>query len=532
MSITRVKTLVLALIVVILAFAAIFLKRDLDRTKTALADLEERYFSRSTELEIVTRERASIRSEYDGVLEDLESTSPELAKRLQEQRKAAEEARANEAEAIRQQRQAERSREVAEDAQHQAEKSETRTREALDSLATEKRETDRLNRQKSASLVAQNSMSIKGDPQLRGLMAVYAQQALERSGGDVNNQEVVDALKGALDVLQLGAEPGIPMTSVARSLRTATDGKLLAMGDDARVLHVDVRTWRTELIRDLSAELDRMTGKAFLVSGGDRMVIADERGIRVHATSDGALIASVKRTPHTDRVRAAAILNGKEVLVTGDLNGVLAVWKMKDKELELIGTRNQGGKFRALAEVPGAALIAGIDGTSALTLIDASGAITTLSLPENTRAWSLAVPGRSHILIGAQDGSLWSIDPLTRKTEKLFKGRGQQVECLAHDARTGAIAWVDKTGALSVTGRVDAAGTKEFRMQVPQIPNAMCFGQQDNLYLSSADGIRPVLWSSRSMAHRICELVGRNWTADEWKQHIGQGTPEPTCAGF
>jgi hypothetical protein len=486
----------------------------------------------SWRIEFLEKELASVRSERDGLLDDIQRIDPELAERYRAQQQKAEEARRSAAEAERQQQQAERSRELAEHEKLRAQVSEGRTMAALDSLARAKRETDRLSTQLSASVLAQNSMAIKGDPALRGLMAVHAQQVHELSGGDVNSEEVVRALSGALEVLELGQKPGVPMDRAVDLLRTDADGSIIALSTDGRGFRVQPGNWRKQPLVDLSGSMDKLSGKAFLVGTGSLVVLADDAGIRLHAINDGSRTGGVKRTPHRDQVRTAAYLPGTGILATGDLKGTLVVWRVEGNVLKPIHEHTADGPFRSLVEVPARAAIVGVDGSSSLIVIGPEGQHRTVRLPNGEKAWSICTAGDGKVLVGTTGGGVWEYDPAGKGPVRLETGSTQRIERIAHEPASGVYAWVDAAKRLEVQAPAKAAGTSAFRRDLDMIPGAMAIGSEDILYLSSADGIRPVHFSSRAMAQRICELVGRTWTAQEWDRHIGHGEPAATCTGF
>ena len=143
-----------------------------------------------------------LRERSDGILEDLKRTDPELKRRAQEVEAERDVAMMNLVEARKQ----ERGKQVALEGDLSARMGEEAQRQSAearaDSLARAKRQTDNLNLQQRASVLAQNSTTTKGRPIFRALMAVLALRSMERSGGDVNKIEVVRALQGALEELE------------------------------------------------------------------------------------------------------------------------------------------------------------------------------------------------------------------------------------------------------------------------------------------------------------------------------------------
>ncbi len=151
-------------------------------------------------------------------LDNLLSSNDELKRVYLAEKAASDEAIAQSVEARRQTR----AKEVALENEQAARGEEKQARlladARADSIAVEKRRTDKANRRLQASKLAQNSMALKGEPQRRGLMAVYALRAMEEADGDVHRDEILRALQGALEELERSAPPGL--TKLGAGLRT------------------------------------------------------------------------------------------------------------------------------------------------------------------------------------------------------------------------------------------------------------------------------------------------------------------------
>ncbi|MCB0795032.1 MAG: hypothetical protein KDB88_09870 [Flavobacteriales bacterium] len=518
----------------VFATLAVLLFREQGRAELSkeLDRIQVRYDSLALEFRMLANLEASVRSDYEDMLTDLKQTDPELERRYREQLRQTELAQTREREATFQAFQAKLSKDEAKKEQYRAEQSEKQTKQALDSLAVSKREVERRMNQQEASLLAQNSMAITGDPALRGLMAVHAQRALEQAGGDVNSQETVEALSGALEVLQLNKAPGVQLDPVARTLIKETSGSVLAFDEKGHVNRVHVRGWTKEQVLDASSRVDHFTGRVHAVAEGSQLVLADKDGVRVVAVKDGIELTGARRSPHEDHVRAAARIGANGILATGDLKGVLAIWRADGEKLELLGSHEGSGRYRMMLVPAGNAGIVAVDGTSDLHRVAPDGTLSTIRIPGNEHGWTLAHYKPGQLLLGTKEGGVWSLDVAGGKLSSIRSADGQPVECLAYDEREQVIAAVNAVKMLTVQGKGTGAGNREFRMQLRHIPNAMVFGKEEKLYISSSDGVWPVFWSSRAMAARICELVGRTWTQQEWEQHVGVGMPEPTCSGF
>ncbi|MBK8340610.1 MAG: hypothetical protein IPK99_11735 [Flavobacteriales bacterium] len=395
-----------------------------------------------------------------------------------------------------------------------------------DSITVEQQRTNEANRRLQASKLAQNSMAVKGAPQPRALMALHALRTMERAGGDVHKDELIRALQGSLDELERAAPPGADrLGSGPRALRMH-GAELWALGNDGKLLGIDPAGWSKHVVADASAHAGASGGRAFLGQGV--LLLTDiAHTITICSTKDGAVIASAQKTPHAEDITAMAAFADGTALVSGDREGNLVVWAVEGKTLRMVQQHKAGGTVRALVLEPRNDRILGVHGTEKISILSKDGSLTTATLSDAARAHSIAPGSPGEVCIGTHSGTVVALDVTSRSTRTRFAGNGQRVEVLAVGPG-GRIALVDAVRTLSV---VDPEGTTSpMHLPLTGIPNVLAFGNTDVLYLGSEDRtVRRVLISTKGMAQRICTLVGRELTATEWDQYIGEGTPEPAC---
>lgn len=463
-------------------------------------------------------------------LNDLFASRDDARRAYEAQKASSDEAIAQKVEAFRQSK----AKDLALEGQRTAlagEEQQRRLAEArADSIDAQKRMTDLVNNRLQASKVAQNSMAIKGDQRLRGLMAVEALRGMEASGGDVNKEEVVRALQSALEELERTAPVGVQRLGAGPRAMYMAGAELRALGNDGLLLGIDPSTWTKRTLVDLSRRAGPNGGHAFL-SGGFILTADRERKLAISSAADGSLIAGTDRTSHTDEITAMAAFAGGSGLVSGDLTGRIVVWKVEGAGLHMVNEHTVGGAIGALVLDPGSGLVVALNGTENISLFGKDGARTAVALSDADRARCAIAGTTGEILIGTHQGAVFALRPGDRDLRRIHNGSGRRVEALAvlpGEGRTLAV--VDGVGNLTVLDR-RKTGLTDFQIRLSGIPNALVFGGDDVLYLAFEDHtVRRVFTNTRSMADRVCELAGRPWTQEEWAKHIGEGAPLNTCA--
>jgi hypothetical protein len=395
-----------------------------------------------------------------------------------------------------------------------------------DSITVEQQRTDEANRRLQASKLAQNSLSVRGAPQPRALMALHALRTMERAGGDVHKDELVRALQGSLEELERASPPGVDRLGAGPRALRMQGSELWALGNDGKLLGIEQGAWSKRVVADASQHAGTSGGRAFLGSGV--LLLADlEHAITVCSTKDGAVIASAQKTTHTEDITAMATFSGGSALVSGDRDGNLVVWAVDGTTLRMVQQHKASGTVRTLVHEPRTDRIVAVHGTEKLSILSKDGSLSTIALSDAMRAHCIAPGTPGEVYIGTHSGTVVALDVADRSTRTLFAGNGQRVEVLTA-ATDGRVALVDAVRALSVV--FPGGGPSPLHLPLTGIPNVLLFGPGDVLYLGSEDRtVRRVLTTTKGMAQWICTLVGRELTATEWDQYIGEGTPESAC---
>lgn len=273
----------------------------------------------------------------------------------------------------------------------------------------------------------------------------------------------------------------------------------------------------------------RSGGRAFM---GDGVLLAAdaEHGIFLCTEADGALIAKAERSPHLEDITAMAAFPDGSGLVSGDRDGRVVVWAVEGGRLSKVQEHTVGGLIRSLVSEPRSGAVVAVNGTERIHILSKDGSLASVALADADRASCIAVGNAGEVLVGSHQGSIYSLRPADRDLRRVHSGSGQRVEVITTGVEGGgAIAFVDGVRQLHVVHR-GSNGATWFRSTLSGIPNAMAFGSPDVVYLAFSDRtIRREFTNSFAMADRVCGLIGKPWTAEEWAKHIGEGTPETVC---
>lgn len=471
------------------------------------------------------------RDKSDGVLEDLKRLFPELERKTEEILIEKNVALANAVEARKQERgkqvalEGERSARLDEEAQRKIAEAKT------DSLTQAKRKTDNLNLQQRASVLAQNSTTTKGRPEFRAMMAVLALRSMERSGGDVNKIEVVRALQGALEELER-PDPARVTGFKRPPHQLSSMGEvhpILALGHDGILYSVDRNTMRKSTILDLSKEIEPLSGRSFLSSDNSSTILVDQQGnLSAYRIPDGELIAKSNASGSSAGVRAVVSWPGMNTIVTGDAKGNVQPWRKVGNKFEPMTPHRMPAAVKGMVYDAGTDHVVIVAGKGPVVILDEQGAFVELPLPAGQHARCISTAGKGFVVIGTEQGAVFRVDLKKRQVTTLEPSGGRMIETIT--ARQDRLVYVNAVKELVVIEGVDNA--PKLRLALDAVPSALLLGPDDELYLAYHDRMERAYCTSRSMANKACELIGRTWTVAEWKEIGGIGTPEDPCAGF
>lgn len=472
-----------------------------------------------------------LRDKADGILEDLLRLHPELERSRKEAEAERNVALLNLVEARKQ----EQAKQVALEGERSARQEEAAQRHLVeartDSLEKEKRKTDNLNLQRNSSRLAQNSVAVKGRPAYRGLMAVHALNCMEKAGGEVNSAELVRALHTAMEELERPSpvRVGGLKASPHQLFHEAGTHRCIALGHDGVLRRVDLGNGTSTTMADHYRTLEPGTGRSFLSSDQSAMILTDQKGaILAYSIAHAAMIAKSAAGNAEGSIRSVASWPGLDVVVTGDTKGNVRTWKKAGGRFEHMENSVMGGAIKGMVYDASTDRVVVIAAKGPLWVLAADGTFSEIPLPPGHQAQCMASASKGVLIIGTDRGALVRLTLREKGMTILHEGGGRPVEVITSSPGARRIAYVNAVKELVLLDD----GAREVRIGMEAIPTALVLGVEDEVYLGFSDRVDRVLCTSRSMADRICELVGRTWTQAEWNEIGDAGPPEPTCTGF
>lgn len=401
------------------------------------------------------------------------------------------------------------------------------TEEALKNEQQANIEKERANQLNKAGQVALNSLAVKGDADLSGIMAIAALRIIERNGGNIQDDALVRALRDALLSLERDQQARIPIRGNILHATTSAAGTQF-------VLDIDGRSMRLDPAAHGSVPLGAAPRG---VSALDAGFIAPDQGLVLWAHQDGSLSIwpqngggvrhKVGRTDHLAAVSAMASFASGTSFASGDRKGRLVVWNADGGSLKTIAQKDLGGYLR-MAPMSSAGLIAVVNSTARVHFVDASGSIRHVELPTGERAQRIASDGKGGLAyVGTATGGVYRVDPGTMTTRKVASGP-TGIEAIAVRSDGRRIAFVNTAKRLTVLDPSASEGALHIGLE--DQPTFLMFGPSEELYLVSGAKVERTFCSTKAFAERICQLVGgRKLTAQEWEQRIGIGQQEVPC---
>ena len=472
------------------------------------------------------------RDKADELLDELLEAYPELERRAVEIEREKDVALGNLMEARRQ----ERAKQSALEGERTALELEQQQRKLADaradSIDREKRVSDNLRLRQRASVLAQNSMAVKGRPEFRGLMAVQALRSMEMAGGDGTKDDLVLALHAALEELERPAPVRIGglKRSPHQLVVGGNGGSLLMLGHDARLMRITLDGFRSSVALDRNKELEPGTGRSFLSSDQKALILADPRnGLVIYSTADGTMIAKSQGNAGLAGLRFVATWPDMKGLITADMNGLMQLWRREGERLSAVKEWKHASAIKGLIHDPGTGSVVALVPQGSLLLIGLEGSSTEIPLPQGSGGRCLASEKPGRVVIGTEQGTVILVDLKRREARVLHAESGPRVEVLTASAASGRIAFTNAVKELII---VEPKGGSYIRIPLPAIPGALALGIKEEVYLAYGDRVERSFSSSRAMASRICDILERTWTPAEWKEIGGTGSPEPACAGF
>ncbi len=526
---TRAKNLkrAMTLLLVVLLSALIFVNQRLQEGEQAM--LESEIAQKQLIIEAAERKRAELEAESarkakrlsDSTAEVLRLAHNRVDSLLRLEKKAAADAKESEERAI-----------------LEANLAEKRRREAIAARDSAKRSQERV---EAVALAIRAARQLQvGKIELAALLARQAYYFDEKSGRHFHN-EVYNALRNSLNALSenAGGPKILAHNGWVHAVAFAPTGRFIVSGSEDNTIKVwdlqkkdeqSMFTGHTGSIRALAFSLD-----------GHRLISAsDDKSVRIWDIDNRKIIATLRE--HNAPVKALAISRDGRWLASGSAGGTILVRRFSDSGIEGVFSVDALPAVKTLAfGSPESNLIASghADGTLQLWRIPK---------PKNP-VLELLVGKEAHqsevnaiafdnagkkLASGGQDFRLvlWDVRPI----------KFQKIREFTHEGPVNSVSFSPVEDVL-----VSGSSDNNIRIWDLRVPKAgpiilrdnkswvlsVAFNQKGTRLLSGNRDTNVRIWniSAQELADRVCKLVKRTLTKEEWDEYVSKELKyQPACA--
>lgn len=305
------------------------------------------------------------------------------------------------------------------------------------------------------------------------------------------------------------------------------DGRLLATsGPSGTVLWDVVKRARVATLDDA----DGVGGVGFSPDGNTLATGSGGKGrVRLWNVGERSPIADLEG--HSKQVGASAFSPDGRTLATGDDAGKVTLWD--------VGTRAQlatlaaSGSVVDLAFSPDGRMLAGGAQFSGMLWDVASRTeLGRLNPGKGVGSVAFSPDGRSLATGGPADDNVILWDPTTRDIVATLSGSDGPV-AFSPDSRTLATS----TGSVNLSSEEGIAlWDVARRARLPTLPHSglslyFAFAPDGRTFVSADSGGEVVVWDldPASWHRRLCSLVGRDLSKEEWDQRVSDRSRQPVC---
>jgi len=511
--------------VVLIALSALTIRAFQEKSKADAALVEadrERGIAMQARDDAENAQRDAERRQQvaDSLRKETVRNAEELAKAYEEGNIQRIRAALGEQEALKQAAIAESQKQLAEDKTKE-------TKTALDSLQRTSKQLTESERRERATRLAQSSLNT-ADPTLKGLLATQAMVLDKQAGGNQDGDELVLALRRAQLALETrGAKPPyVGMTAAPRALATA-GGALLALGNDAVLTKLDMKAMLKTTVTDLSTKKAGLDVWTLSEDAGWMIVARREGQVQAWSSSTGELVAAASAGAHSAEIAWVIGSSTTGRIATADRTGRIVLWQREGQRLRNTRTHEAGASVKHLLLLSGSGSLVAATGSDRLLLISPDGEMRMLALRSGDKAVRIhAASTNKQVVVGTESGALLNVDLALGRVQTIMEA-SKRIDLIAVDEASGRIAVVDASSMLWI---ISGDGKERIRYPLAEKPISMIFGTGEEVYLGFSSKVERVYATSAAMKRRICQMVNRDFTADEWRRHVdANSAPEKTC---
>jgi WD40 repeat protein len=383
--------------------------------------------------------------------------------------------------------------------------------------------------------IALKSVMGEKNPELMGLCAVQAYQFNKKNGGNSDDPVIYDALCKGYSTLDGNKHSILAGSPTECKALTEIDNKLVSADFDG-----NIRIWTTEgsskitdkLLYDSPINYVSFPGNNWIVTGYENLLIClwelEANGV----VKDNYL----ELKGHKEKVNAANLSMDNNMMVSAGWDSLILIWDIRSKNTSPVSSVKAPSAVRDVLFCGVDSVIsAQADGSIVLWDIRNNKSIQ-LCPPGNELPLSLAWnPTKRTLLAGFSDGMLGMFN-FSLEFSGRFNVHTSGIDQIVFNKDFSLFATSSWDRVVKfynyhsfcemLEGRIIAAGNLDSRVR-------KLFFTEDNRLIGSMSDMTIRIWetSSQKLAEKICAVVKRNMTKDEWNVMVGWDIPyETTCA--
>ncbi len=389
--------------------------------------------------------------------------------------------------------------------------------------------------------VAQNislkSASINSDAQLQGLLALQGYLFTKKNEGQVQDPVIYEGVRASYAALT-GNNAGVLKGENAevKAMAIHSDGSVSVAGKDGLMNKWDIASGKilSTVPFKYKSPVDFLT---FSPDGNILVTGHENNMVCVWSTDKAGKMSNVELKGHTGLLRKAVFSPDGNYMATSGKDNTIIIWDMKQAVASNIKTIPLSSFVRAMSFIDNSTLAAGTEDGNIELITVSTGEHKKIYTAQGSMALSFALNTRKNTLIaGFSTGEirLFDLNSSAYTNKKLSDNNtvGIEMICLNKKANMMVIACADKTIKIYDADHLDRKPIllKDHKTKV----RSLAISADDRIIAGCEDKtIRVWESSTTKIADKLCAVLKRNMSSNEWKQYVGNKIEyEKTCSNL
>jgi len=351
------------------------------------------------------------------------------------------------------------------------------------------------------------------DGQINLLLAYHAYLFNHQNGGNEDDPDIFQALTAAQN-LNAVSPVVLEPTSITSTLSVLDGNKLACVSRDGRYSISDIKTSKVISGRDISSP--KPVNQAFIL-GRYALTSCEDMSVTLWGLAPGT---KQQLAGHTNYVRAAIILNNKNILVTGCRDKCLRVYELSTSSAQPARMLELDARVTKLAASPDEKQVYAACSNGDVVKWDMSSPSGTLVFSAQDEITGMVLAGK--MLVTSTAGGRLVITSTTDNSRWTLEEGHSKIDAIAIDEAPGllAVSSADKTIRVY---HFSTPGLKPYFInRHNQRATELAF-DSGKLYALCADNkIRCWETSVGKLAAAVHARINRELTHDEWNNFVGK----------